>query len=330
MGTAKERPENNLKRWLKTFPEDNRPQVSTGDRLLGAQMQYAGKHPGKKSLSRRLHQAEDACTRIEAVPLGMFDRAQLVESVVCPKILYDICVSPLSKRAMQKWRARTARAIWGKGSRFKCNEMVFSLLARGHAADPLQASALRIMKAARRMTMRYPHKCQDLMQCMNQRRCHPRAHITGPARQLLWALEVLGWTMDDDLHIVTRGQRHEFSLHMVNEECMEHIMREDLRNAVWQEAATRRPMEYGGAETGIDREITLALYNGSKGKDRYFLQQLFTGCVPCRERKFRTKKDDSPKCFFCTGHPPRNAGTHSARMSSMGAPPYYFQGKAGR
>ena len=155
----------NLKRGFKHLSKENKPQISLGERLLGAQMQYSGKYPGKRSLTKRLGEAEDACCRIEAVPLGMYDRGQLVESVVCPKVLYDACISPLSKTALNKWRTRTSRAIWGRGSRFKRNEMVFSLLSRGHATDPLQASAARIIKAAKRMTMRYPHRCAILQEC---------------------------------------------------------------------------------------------------------------------------------------------------------------------
>ena len=190
-----------LKRRLARRHADEAPKISTGERLLGAQMQYSAKHPGKTSLQPRLQQAENACVRIGSVPLGIFQRGELTEAVVMPKVLYDCPISPLSKRAMTKWRAAAARATWGGGSRFRCNETMFTLLCHGHAVDPLQASVLRILKTTKRMLSKHPKKAQKFLSTTTTRRgarARQFSNIIGPCRQFLWALETVGWTMDLD------------------------------------------------------------------------------------------------------------------------------------
>ena len=293
-----------FRNFFKGKPEEECPKISLGDRLLGAQMQYSKRNPGKSGLTERFQTAEDACTRIESVPLGMYDRGQLVEAVVIPKILFDTCISPLSKRAMNKWRAACARAIWGRGARFRCNENLFTLLCRGHAADPLQASIIRIIKSSKRMLTRYQQHREQLLAVLRVRTEADQRNIMGPGKQLMWALEQVGWVMDESFHVSTRNGRQEFSLLEIDDEFMEHVQREDLRALVSTAAATRRPNELDGIQHGIDREITLGLYNKSTPEDQQVLQCLFTGCVPCRDRKYRIKKHQSPSCFFCRGHPP--------------------------
>ena len=141
---------------------------------------------------------------------------------------------------MNKWRSSCARAIWGRGVRFRCNETLFSLLCRGHAADPLQASVMRIIKSAKRMLARYPRRRQQLAAVIQLRTAGAGAnkkHVIGPGRQLLWAMQTVGWTMDEDFHVSTRDGRHEFSLINVDDGFMEHILREDLRTQVCSEAS---------------------------------------------------------------------------------------------
>ena len=191
------------------------PKISTGDRLLGAQMQYSKANPGKRSLHKRFEQADQACIRIASVPLGVFQRGELTESVVIPNFLFDVPVSPLSKRAMNKWRASTAKATRGGGSRFRCNETLFSLLCRGHAVDPLEASICRIIQSAKRLLSKHPQQTAQLVETMRVRQEGPLSQVQrvmGPGRQLLWALERVGWSSDGNFHIYTRGGQHEFAL----------------------------------------------------------------------------------------------------------------------
>ena len=86
---------------------------------------------------------------------------------------------------------------------------LFTLLCRGHAADPLQASILRIIKSAKRMLARYPQRREQLTTTLRLRETPNgnRANVTGPGKQLLWALQMVGWSMDDNFHVTTRGGR---------------------------------------------------------------------------------------------------------------------------
>ena len=68
------------------------------DRSLGAQLSFDWRWHNSPDTQSRLLSAEKCCERIKAVPLGVEQRAQLIESMVIPKLLYDTSVQPLSKK----------------------------------------------------------------------------------------------------------------------------------------------------------------------------------------------------------------------------------------
>ena len=128
----------------------------TSTRLLGSELNFTRQSTGGKHVKKRLKTAETACNRIERLPLPLAARAMLVETTVIPSTSFDCCVRRQSKQEARKGRARCARAIWGKGARFRCNETLFTLLGRGHGCDPKQAEICRTMKATRRMLKQAP------------------------------------------------------------------------------------------------------------------------------------------------------------------------------
>ena len=131
------------------------PTLVVTERQLGAQLAFTSRNSGHPDTMKRNKCAQQTCTRVEAVPLPLEAKASLVEGAVLPKVLFDCAVTYMPKRNLSNWRARATHAIWGRG-KFRCPELIFTLLCRGHAADPLQARVLRILKCARRMLNKFP------------------------------------------------------------------------------------------------------------------------------------------------------------------------------
>ena len=128
-----------------------RLKVVSSMRHLGAEVNFTRGSAGGRHVEKRLKSAEEACERIEHVPLGIEGRAHLVQATVIPRILYDAPLRPMTKESRRKWRARAARAIWGSGARFRANESLFTLLCKGHGCDPLQAEVYRALNSSRRL-----------------------------------------------------------------------------------------------------------------------------------------------------------------------------------
>ena len=150
---------------------------------------------------------------------------------------------------------------------------------------------MRILKVFRRMAPRYPQTVALLWQSLQTRQpdifdqgfmshkhnFHMQMKF-GPAGQLRWALGNLGWRFMDE-HRLRRPCHEQLSLFCADEGYFQHVVREDLRKAVWLDAALRRP-EFRGLERGtVDRSGTTALHKKLKGRDK---RKLFSNiCVFC-------------------------------------------------
>ena len=88
---------------------------------------------------------------------------------------------------MKTWRARICKAIWGDGSKLRCQELVFSLLNRGHGCDPAQATVCRVLKAARRLLIKHPQCWQTYVESWEQRSVQAgnrQSPVYGPVGQI--------------------------------------------------------------------------------------------------------------------------------------------------
>ena len=167
-------------------------------------------------------------------------------SVVGTKLSYDACVQPMSKKACRQWRTRISRAVLGGGgSVTRCNESVFNLFTKGHQVDPWQGQIYESILTTREQLLKYPQLRTQLQRC-----CHIRREPTspkvwaGPAGQFLSSLGKVGWVWADGFNIITSAGLS-FDLLTVDSGFLKHILREDMRHALWQQAG--RHGRSGGA-----------------------------------------------------------------------------------
>ena len=280
--------------------------VVTSMRFLGAEVNFTRGSAGGKHVQKRLLQAEQACSRIEHVPLGIEARANLVQATVIPRVLYDAPLRPLTKDQRRTWRTRAARAVWGGGARFRCHETLFTLLSKGHGCDPVQAEIYRALNCSRRLLRKYPEQRQQWQQVWREATSPGATKMfSGPVRQVIRCAEALGMHMVDDLTLESTDGQQIWLLEQ-DEEQFQHNIREILRRKLWTELSHRRPTEFGGMDlphTDVDRAATMALHNKVSGKEKRLLQELMTGCVRSRSRAKRINRDDCDVCFFCGEEP---------------------------
>ena len=128
-------------------------------------------------------------------------KASLIEGAVNPKSLYDCSVAHITKRNLRNMRTRVTHAVWGRG-KFRCQEILFTVLTRGHAVDPLQARVMRIMKSVQRMLKRHDGQRAKWSSVLCHRTRHGSRLQSGPVAQFLWALRQMGWQVsENDLHV---------------------------------------------------------------------------------------------------------------------------------
>ena len=246
------------------------PKVVQTDRNLGAQLNFTRASRGRPDVDKRTQDAIDTCGRIQNVPLGTQNKASLVETAALPKVLFDTSVSRLCKTEMSLWRTRCSRAVWGNGNSARCNEIIFTLLTKGDGCDPRQQRVLGILRTARRMFRKHPDLIHTISTSISRRSGEIESkHVTtlsGPAAQIMWACEQLGWRAITGVLFCT----HEGDLlDLLNqdEDALLHIIRERLRAVLWEEAGRRRPDMAGlDSPQGVDRAATCALRQSAKGE----------------------------------------------------------------
>ena len=268
------------------------------DRFLGARMAYTRQSTGNRDTAKRRHEAEAVLARIDTIPLDLDANAKLVESTVNSKILYDTAVTPLSKKELQRWRSRICTAIWGRGNPARCMKLVFTLLCRGHATDPLQASVYRIISTVKRQLTRHPHLLGLWTEIVNgslEVLDMPGVNINvhGPVMRFFWAAQKLGWEIVDSTTLRTRDGTNVPFLE-TDDGLLQHLIRDDLREYLWSEAARRRP-DLQGLEQGIDREATMAFANSLRGRDKRLFMPFIVGALDTRQRKTSPETGTSPQ-----------------------------------
>ena len=289
------------------------------ERCLGAQLHF-DKRGGNADVDERHRDAEKVFERIECVELPLEAKAELASAAAVPKLSFDACVSAVSARKLRNWRSRAARSIWGRGCPARCIEILFTLLCPGHLCDPLQNRVYRIILEAQRILDMNGELLPLFIDLLARRRRVPRRRHTpqGPARQFLWACQQLRWQVHlEDGRIVIERPGHDSRMDLLepDHDLLAHYIREDLRLALWAQAAQRRPDEFDGlaSPAGIDRTATLSLLNSLRGRERRLLQTILMGGVDTRERRFKRKLAWHSKCFFCCFFQPLPCGNGSTR-----------------
>jgi hypothetical protein len=108
---------------------------------------------------RRLQEVLDIVKRIRFVLLPMWERAQLVASLVIPRALYGSKICCLPRKVLRGLRTAVLSAIWGTRRRRRSPEVVLTLFVRGHAVDPEQAVGFRALRVFRKMVQSRADVC---------------------------------------------------------------------------------------------------------------------------------------------------------------------------
>ena len=279
------------------------PEVVETQRNLGAQLNFTRANKGRPDVAKRSIEAVQVCERIQGVPLGTMGRATLVQTAALPKVLFDSSVSRMCNTEMQLWRTRCSRTIWGNANPARCNEVIFSLLTKGHGCDPRQLSVLNTIRTARRMLRKHPEMIEVVTRSMSGRKGEIEANrvsnLCGPAAQIIWAATQLGWQPVSAILMVTHTGDVLDMLNAEEDELL-HMVRERLRSVVWREAGLRRRDMAGlEREEGVDRAATCALLQSSHGADKYILERVLAGAIMSRERRHKRRQQPSPMCTFC-------------------------------
>ena len=181
---------------------------------------------------------------------------------------------------------------------------MFTLLCKGHLADPLSAFAYSTLTTCRRVIARHPEFKPKLLESLGKRQQDPSSsHIGGPVQALLAAAEVCGALVDVNatLGFCRIGEAEPaltLDIDHPNRGDFEHVVRESLRRQEWASLARRRP-NFGGLQDGVDRVATLVLQRRVLALDRYRLRCIMSGAVNTRAHLHRVRVVESPTCPCC-------------------------------
>jgi len=159
-------------------------------------------------------------------------------------------------------------------TRWKCRTSTMTLHAKGHMVEPWQASrytALRTIRriAGKREKMRNNFRTawRDYLKRKEEKKDW-KAY--GPISIAAQILQEIRWEMDDNL-ICTRKKGGKVSLIGGEDGLFDHILRADLRRAMWERSGPfkdREEFEGGLQEKGIDYEATVKLSREKYGRQK--------------------------------------------------------------
>ena len=245
--------------------------------------------------------------------LPMQLREVLVACLVTPRALYACCASEGSKKMQRSLRATIARTIWGQANSWRANEILFTLLARGHLVDPPQIEAFQCLTTLKRVLGNMPSLIPTYRRVFNMRQTAQdegrRLAANGPVAVLRRACSTANISIDVEnplmLHMLKEGDRletQEVSLLESEKQKFAHQVRTSMRMEQWDELRYRRPKFSGAEESGYDASLTTHLYRSNKlrGIDKYRLRCILSGAVPTQERlSNKFPNSESPVCKCC-------------------------------
>ena len=313
-------------------------------RYLGAFLGFdLAKH--KSRLSHHLEACKRICSRIQMTKLPMQLRELLVASLATPRALHACCASAGSCKAQRSLRAAIARTIWGQANTWRANEILFTMLSRGHLVDPPQIEAFQCMTTLKRVLTNMPDLVPVYQRVFNMRQAAQdegrRQSANGPIAVLRRACSTANVSVDVDnplqLWMLKEGDRLEVqavSLLESDKQKFAHQVRTSLRMEQWDELRYRGPRFLGGEETGFDANLSTHLYRSNKlrGLDKYRLRCIMSGAVATQERLAKKwPNSETPWCKCCDGRTVETVehlflecpAHHRARTADL--LPQYFQ-----
>ncbi|CAE8600524.1 unnamed protein product, partial [Polarella glacialis] len=246
----------------------------------------------------KVQQACKTADRIRWLPLHFEARSSLACSLVVSGALFGCSVARPSRKQLSKLRTASLNCIWGSRHRRRCAEIVFTLFAPGHRADPEHACTYNTMRMMRRMLARRDDLHDLFRQVWTCADGQPRQD-TGPVACIAAAASDLNWTWPDPLNFVLDDGSTISPLQMSAGE-WEHVVRDGVRRAAWRRAAARRE-DMHGIEDGIDREMTLALLRSSSlpPYEKSVLRSILAGSVWTQDRLSRAGMVQAATCPYC-------------------------------
>ena len=167
--------------------------------VLGARIAFHGDRL-EGPLKSKAHAAILVAQRIMLAPLSFEQHALLVRALATSRVIFGAAIAAVPWSDMRKLRTVLSSAVWGRRSKFRCNEVLHSLLCHGHAIDPVLAIAYDSLLICQRVLRRQPG-LQSLFNDVWRSRSHRRLSVVGPVGNLLNATKLLGldWLAPDSL-----------------------------------------------------------------------------------------------------------------------------------
>ena len=166
------------------------------DRNLGAYVSYT-RRKCKSRIEHTKQECNEILSRIESLHLHLEARAHLVAAMVLPKALYGTAVAAPAQRSLSSLRAKSARAVWGQGNRWRAVEALFNLFTKSHLVDPVQKFAYDTIVTFRRVLRRRPEFVGMYERILGLRSTQ-RVTTPGPVAALLSAARHANVTFDED------------------------------------------------------------------------------------------------------------------------------------
>ena len=172
--------------------EGNVVPVVEPERVLGANVSVGG--GAGAVLQRRVVTATERAKNRERLPAPFDDRAAIVGPGLL-SLLYGQEAGPGVEPAdRRRLRQNFASAALGLSMPTRCLEVVFTVLLRGHATDPVGGLDYHCVAAAARQ-LRHTRTCQAAERTHAAVEANgPRAPVREPIRRLLHVFERLGWS----------------------------------------------------------------------------------------------------------------------------------------
>ena len=95
--------------------------------VLGANLKFQDFSRENKN-DEKITSAAQVAARITWLPLSFDQRSLLARALVVSKILHGSAVGALSQGLLKKLRSQIVTCLWGCRAKFRCREIVFSLL----------------------------------------------------------------------------------------------------------------------------------------------------------------------------------------------------------
>eukprot|EP00973_Karenia_brevis_P002359 318029-Karenia_brevis.AAC.1 len=236
--------------------------------------------------------------RIMQMPVGFEERAFLLQAAVLPKAMYASAVNFIMPSQLSSFRSLISRSLWGCGRRFRSNEIIFSMLSRGHCLDPFQVVAYSALSTLHNMVCFRPALHNVLKSTWEITRSRRGRH-GGPITRIRKTLRCLSWDWPD-LHTLVTDTGIILHLPSLDRREFQHEVRESLRRWQLKEAASKRK-DMEGAQRGVDRRATLSLMSHKKTSaySKGVLRSVIAGAIWTQERLEKASLVDSNACPYC-------------------------------